>query len=98
MILACGGDGTVGWVLSVLDTLQMQYRDLVSVGVIPLGTGNDMARFLGCGSGYRGGALAPLIQSLSISDIVLLDRWQIDVEPTVNSGTSSLKVFEEKIS
>jgi diacylglycerol kinase family enzyme len=25
----------------------IQYMDFVSVGVIPLGTGNDMARFLG---------------------------------------------------
>ncbi|CAF4257408.1 unnamed protein product, partial [Rotaria magnacalcarata] len=46
-IIACGGDGTVGWILSALDTTQMQYMDLVSVGVVPLGTGNDMARFLG---------------------------------------------------
>ncbi len=71
---------------------QMQYMDFVSVGVIPLGTGNDMARFLGWGVGYRGEALAPVIQSLANSETRLLDRWLIDVQPTAYSGTASLKV------
>ncbi|CAF0850137.1 unnamed protein product [Adineta ricciae] len=91
-IVACGGDGTVGWVLSALDTSQMQYMDFISVGVIPLGTGNDMARFLGWGVGYRGEALAPVIQSLATSESRLLDRWQIDVKPTAYTGTASLKI------
>jgi diacylglycerol kinase (ATP) len=91
-IIACGGDGTVGWVLSALDTSQMQYMDFVSVGVIPLGTGNDMARFLGLGVGYRGEALAPVIQALAHSESRLLDRWQIDVKPTAHTGTASLKI------
>mmetsp|Transcript_44856 Transcript_44856/g.81821 ORF Transcript_44856/g.81821 Transcript_44856/m.81821 type:complete len:544 (-) Transcript_44856:97-1728(-) len=81
-ILVCGGDGTVGWVLNELDNLKTEYTP--PLAVLPLGTGNDLARVLGWGSGFPGGSVMPVLHQMTSAHVVLLDRWAIsckDLEP-----------------
>ena len=77
-ILACGGDGTVGWVLSVLDSLNL--TNPPPVAVLPLGTGNDLSRTLNFGH-------VSSEASSQLSMIQLLNNSMLElIFPTVVEG------------
>merc|ERR1711963_980885 len=94
VILVCGGDGTVGWVMDVMDKMPLVHQ--AKVAVIPLGTGNDLARCLHRGGGYEGESLWKLIGRISQSSTAMRRRTSLSPSsgtvtrcPTISSTTTS---------
>ena len=77
----CGGDGTACWVWSVLDKMENLPEKVPPIAMIPLGTGNDLARVLNFGGGYENEPVKPILMNiLNRSTELLLDRWDIVID------------------
>jgi len=74
-VIACGGDGTVGWVHSCIDKIKFDAPP--AVVPFPLGTGNDMSRVLGWGANYSGEAIVPILEAIEGGIPIPMDRWNV---------------------
>ncbi|NXC68218.1 DGKD kinase, partial [Anhinga anhinga] len=92
-ILVCGGDGSVGWVLSEIDALGLHKQ--CQLGVLPLGTGNDLARVLGWGSLCDDDTqLLQILEKLERATTKMLDRWSVLTYEAPKQSPPSLKEEE----
>uniref|UniRef100_A0A8C1PKQ6 Diacylglycerol kinase n=1 Tax=Cyprinus carpio TaxID=7962 RepID=A0A8C1PKQ6_CYPCA len=99
-ILVCGGDGSVGWVLSEIDALTLHKQ--CQLGVLPLGTGNDLARVLGWGSACDDDTQLPqILEKLERASTKMLDRWSIMVYetklPRQHSSSTHILTYEDSV-
>ncbi|KNC54841.1 diacylglycerol kinase beta [Thecamonas trahens ATCC 50062] len=85
-IVCAGGDGTVGWIMQEVDKAELGGY-VPPIAVIPLGTGNDLARSLGWGGGYEGEDVHDILVEMAHGRIYPLDRWQLSVAGVDGSGS-----------
>uniref|UniRef100_A0A8D8YHW6 Diacylglycerol kinase n=3 Tax=Cacopsylla melanoneura TaxID=428564 RepID=A0A8D8YHW6_9HEMI len=80
LILAAGGDGTAAWILNTIHSMKMDPAP--SVGIIPLGTGNDLSRVLGWGKLFNKDSCSAfqILDSLTRSQVAHLDRWSVQIK------------------
>nr|XP_051690125.1 diacylglycerol kinase delta isoform X2 [Oryctolagus cuniculus] len=96
-ILVCGGDGSVGWVLSEIDSLNLHKQ--CQLGVLPLGTGNDLARVLGWGSACDDDTQLPqILAKLERASTKMLDRWSVMAYETKLPRQASCSTVTEDFS
>ncbi|PIO63986.1 diacylglycerol kinase catalytic domain protein, partial [Teladorsagia circumcincta] len=76
-LVVAGGDGTIS---SVLETLE-QFSRKPPMAVLPLGTGNDLSRVLGWGSGTDGDFnFLEYLNDVYAADVQRLDRWNVMIK------------------
>jgi len=93
-VLACGGDGTMGWILSSIDKVwktilgdkvqleDTKYRGHLPLAMMPLGTGNDLSRSFKWGGGFSNSMRKQgMIKKVERAMPVPLDRWRCVVVP-----------------
>lgn len=77
LIIICGGDGTISWVLNEIVKSKIKVSAL-TFGLFPIGTGNDMCRSLGWDLDLfeiTVGNLVKIVKKWTEAQIVKYDIW-----------------------
>ena len=55
-----------------------------AIGIIPLGTGNDLSRSLNWGGKYQNKPLRKVLIDMAKADVTQMDRWtlKVDMDPS----------------
>lgn len=98
-VLACGGDGTCGWIYSSLDQVwstilgnkglvhTSQYKDHLPLAIMPLGTGNDLSRQYHWGPSFQNHMKQKsMISAVESAKLRCLDRWRCLIMPMSSWG------------
>lgn len=73
-LIVAGGDGTIG---QALQGMRLSGRGDTAMGVVPLGTGNDLARELGVLKVFRRHGLERLVATFLEDRILPMDLWEV---------------------
>ncbi len=84
-LIAVGGDGTIGLVLDRVRRL----RPTTAIGLIPLGTGNDLGRALGVYRVYNDKGLIACLKQLLKAQSQPFDLWDVGGRATLVSYISA---------
>lgn len=80
-VIACGGDGTVGWILSEIDGVEWGPQGKPPTAIVPLGTGNDLSRSLYWGGRYKDKPIRKVLHDVEHAAGEHLDRWSLALAP-----------------
>ncbi|XP_014259255.1 diacylglycerol kinase epsilon [Cimex lectularius] len=87
IVLVGSGDGGIAWVLTTLHKLQK--KKYPPVGIIPLGTGNDLSRVLNWGSKITTPfSVQEYLEHLQKAKEGYLDRWEVNYKVFKRRGLS----------
>mmetsp|Transcript_5595 Transcript_5595/g.12122 ORF Transcript_5595/g.12122 Transcript_5595/m.12122 type:complete len:608 (-) Transcript_5595:198-2021(-) len=107
-VLACGGDGTCGWIFSSLDkvwfklfqtcskdTLHLsKYKGHLPLAIMPLGTGNDLSRQYGWGPEFKSHMKSKrMITAVQNAKLSVLDRWRCIIMPLQTLGEDEIHLI-----
>jgi len=69
-----------------MDSMSFPSGTPPAIGIIPLGTGNDLSRSLNWGGKYRDKPLRKVLIDIAKADVVSMDRWTLQMQTQADSS------------